>query len=403
MWSRSRPRSASLLLLGLALGGCGAGGNADRAVVIDTIGDTLVVRSRTPREPDATLLPEIRLGKTDGADYEMFGDIAGFAIGPDGTFLLYDRQIPALRRFGADGQYLQTIGRKGGGPGEYANSDGGLGVLTDGRIVLRDPGNARLTVYRANGSFLTSLPIPGGSFSSEQITREPTGGFFNPIRGGWMIHYDSALAVIDSIPTPPSPVERSQVRLQKEGMAVSYGVPFTPSFLRALHPDGYYLVALNSVYSVDALRPEGKRLRIAREVTPPSTSAQEREAEQARITKQMRQMDPGWQWNGPSIPTTKPIIRSLFAGEDGTVWVQLYQPGERVVDEDSASAQFREPVVFDVFSPGGEYLRRVRAPTGFSTSPRPVFRGDTVWATERDSLGVQRLVRYRVVPGGPRI
>lgn len=59
--------------------------------------------------------------------------------------------------------------------------------------------------------------------------------------------------------------------------------------------------------------------------------------------------------------------------------------------------RFREPVVFDVFEKDGRYLGRVDAPAAFSTWPRPVFRGDNVWGTERDTLGVQYVVRYRIV------
>lgn len=59
--------------------------------------------------------------------------------------------VPALRKFAADGEYLVTLGGRGHGPGEYANSDGGLVVFTDGRVVLRDPGNGRFTVYGRDG------------------------------------------------------------------------------------------------------------------------------------------------------------------------------------------------------------------------------------------------------------
>ena len=47
----------------------------------------------------------------------------------------------------------------------------------------------------------------------------------------------------------------------------------------------------------------------------------------------MRRLVPSWRWNGPAIPKTKPIIRALYAGEDGRIWVQLHQPGRRIVDE----------------------------------------------------------------------
>jgi hypothetical protein len=61
-----------------------------------------------------------------------------------------------------------------------------------------------------------------------------------------------------------------------------------------------------------------------------------------------------------------------------------------------AVRRWREPVAFDVFEPDGRYVGRVLAPQGLSLQPKPVIRGDTVWAIVRDELDVQRLVRFRV-------
>ena len=118
----------------------------------------------------------------------------------------------------------------------------------------------------------------------------------------------------------------------------------------------------------------------------------------------MRRLDPSWRWNGPPIPPTKPVLRALYAGKDGRIWARLYQPGERLPDDELEPgpdglppvAQFREPVVFDVFEKDGRYLGRVASPARFSTRPRPIFRGGHVRSTERDELGVQYVVRYRI-------
>jgi hypothetical protein len=50
-----------------------------------------------------------------------------------------------------------------------------------------------------------------------------------------------------------------------------------------------------------------------------------------------------------------------------------------------------------VFEPDGRYLGAVRPPEGFSVSPEPVIRGDTMWAVSRDELDVTSVVRYRIV------
>jgi len=89
--------------------------------------------------------------------------------------------------------------------------------------------------------------------------------------------------------------------------------------------------------------------------------------------------------------------------------VRVPAPSERYMDAEEQKAEeerlgravnpYREPVRFDVFEATGEYLGRVLAPDGFAGRwPKPVFRGDTVWAIMRDEYDVQRLHRFRLEP-----
>ena len=41
-----------------------------------------------------------------------------------------------------------------------------------------------------------------------------------------------------------------------------------------------------------------------------------------------------------------------------------------------------------------------RPRTGFRVLAEPIFDGDHVWAVTRDELGVERVVRYRILVGG---
>lgn len=376
---------------------------------VDTIADTIVVRTLSgSTRGTAALVAESRIGTLDGADHEIFGNIVGLTVTPSGDLVVYDYQVPALRRFAADGRYLGTLGRQGSGPGEYANSDGGLIALRDGRIVLRDPGNARLTIYDSNGNYSGSLPIPGGSFTSRPMVAAPDGGFYNtndsrgqPTR---MVRYTADMEPVDTLPRPEPRITSTTIRAEREGASQTWLVPFTPSWLWAFHPDGYFLAAASGEYAIDALRIGQPVLRIIRNAVQVPVSPDERAAEEARVTAGMQRLDPAWRWNGPAIPATKPVLRTLHVGQNGRIWAQLYQSGERMSDaerdpgEDGipAGPQFRESIVFDLFESDGQYVGQVVAPDGFSTSPRPIFGTDHVWAVEHDALGVQRVVRYRI-------
>ena len=136
---------AVTLLLG-AIHACGTGSQSQLGArweaVYDTIGDTVVVRTVAGSlwGDTARLVPEVTIGVLDGPEEYMFGQIVSMALGADGTIYVMDRQVPALRVYNPDGSYRATFGREGAGPGEYRRPDGGMGVLSDGRIVLRERG-----------------------------------------------------------------------------------------------------------------------------------------------------------------------------------------------------------------------------------------------------------------------
>ena len=141
----------------------------------DTIGDTIVVRtvSGSIWRDTAQLVPEVSIGMFDGPEEYIFGRVVSLAMGPDGTIYVMDRQVPALRVYNADGTYRTTFGRRGEGPGEYQEPDGGLNVLSDGRVVLRDPANARIQVYSPEGEALDTWRIRGGFNTSRRMMVDP--------------------------------------------------------------------------------------------------------------------------------------------------------------------------------------------------------------------------------------
>ena len=119
----------------------------------------------------------------------------------------------------------------------------------------------------------------------------------------------------------------------------------------------------------------------------------------------MRERDPDWTWDGPPIPKHKPFFRALLAGRDGRIWVRVPTEAYPVENEDhdpedptSVPVSWRAPLRYDVFEPDGTYLGVV-APPDDVTFSNPVFDGDYVWGVTRDELGVQRVVRYRIVVG----
>ena len=395
------------------------GGTLAWEAVHDTVGDTIIVRtvSGSVWGDTAELVPEVSIGMLEGPEEYMLGSVVSLAIGADGTIYAMDRQVPALRVYNPDGTYRKTFGRPGDGPGEYEGPDGGLNVLSDGRILLRDPSNARIQVYAPDGEPLDEWRIRGGFNTSARmivdtldrahtiILLETEADIADWTTGLVQILPDGTPG--DTLRSPDAGFEGSRIEARftsdDGGNSVSVNdVPFTASEDWSLSPHGYYIHGISTDYSLTLLRPQGL-LRIEKVYTPVRVTGGEKAEEEAFATWNMRQTEPGWRWDGDPIPDHKPPYSDFYAGEDGTLWVRVSQPGVKREDPDydpsepdAIANEWHEPYLFDVFDTDGRYLGAVRAPDGFRTYPRPIFTRDWVLGSVRDEFDVQSVVKFRV-------
>jgi len=399
-------------------GGQGSGGS-DWVAAYDTIGDTIVVRTLSGSlwRDTAQLVPEVSIGMFDGPEEYIFGNVVSLAHGRDGTIYVMDRQVPALRVYNPDGTYRTTFGRGGEGPGEYQQPDGGLNVLSDGRIVLRDPGNARIQVFSPEGESVDTWRIRGNFNTSRRmvvdredrshalILLDPEASVTDWKTGLVQVNPDGSAG--DTLVIPDTPWEEPTIEASHEdddgntSMSVN-SVPFGPTENAVLNPMGYFIHGISTEYALTLLRKNGPTLRIEKVFTPVAVASGERQEEEARATRNMRYTEPTWRWHGPPIPDVKPPFSRLRwrgryvvgsgspAGKESGGHLLRSRRPRRHTNE------WREPMLFDVFDQDGSYLGAVRAPDGLSPYPQPVFTREWVLGIVRDEFDVQTVVKFRV-------
>lgn len=387
---------------------------ATPGTVVETIGDTTVVRTLAGSvwAGEATLVPEITIGMLDGPAEYLFGRIRSLAVNDDGTVYVLDQLEQRVRVFDSLGVHLETLGRRGEGPGEFSSAEA-IAVLSDGRLAVRDPENQRVTVFGPGPGETAEWSYAAGAYSRSPLYADARGRTFllasDPTRVRDLVMRIIVLGPdgtpLDTLPEPSSVYQSPFVRAEAPGISMTYGVPFTPRFHWTVHPSGHFLTGFSSEYRIDLARDEGV-LRIERSLDPVPASNAERAYQRERMVGSIRRSIPGWDWDGPAIPSHKPFFRELLAGRDGRIWVRLWTGGRPVdnMDHDpddpgSLPVIWEEETRYDVFEPDGTYLGVVVAPDGFSGFPAPVFDGDRVWAVTQDELGVQRVVRYRIQTG----
>jgi len=410
------PGTALVLALLAACSGQGPSGAG--VVVMDTIGDTIVAHTGSPGAwgaAEAAVTREVLIGKLEGADEYTFGRINNVAVAENGNIYVLDGQVPVVRRYAPDGQHIASFGRSGGGPGELKQVDG-LALMRDGRVLVRDPGNGRINVYDSTGTPLSTWQIRGGSFFSETLYAFAGDDVYTPVIAGHRADGSSVIGyvqlragVVQDTVLPPyqdfTPQVLTAARVTKSGSSRSSNiVPFSSFAHRSWSPEGRFVGGISSRYSIDTFRPDGKVFRIEHEYTPVAVQAGERAAAVERITRNMRNTDPAWRWNGPQPPEQKPPFRGIAVGQDGRIWVLLHTEASRQPPDPEARPDPRglpplevwtEPSVYEVFEAAGSYLGRVRLPDTFTPH---VMRGELLWGIERDDLGVEYVARYRVTP-----
>jgi hypothetical protein len=374
---------------------------------VDTIADTIAIRTIGGSEWGAVrLVEELRIGAVDSADHLMFGQVTALAVRKNGEILVFDGQAPALRRFGADGAYLGTISREGAGPGEY-RSGVALAVLPDDRLVAHDFLNSRFNVYSADTTFLTSWLLPTQGAEWRPIPTHDGGSvyLFDYARAEGASEREY-LVRLDERGTPGDTTfirlpERQTPFLEIKTERGSHGsyVPFHATPEWSVTPAGELVMVDGVRYAIDTYRRNGKVQRLTRVTSEVPVSAEERAAEEARITAGFRRTAPTWSWDGPPMPATKPPITWLHTAQDGAIWVRVPRAGSALPQDQqvrSARSWVREPMVFDVFAPDGRYRGEVHAPDGILLMPHPVLGAEKVWAVVRDADGVNFVARFRI-------
>lgn len=398
---------SALVALGACSGEQEQGG--DLSVERALRGDTTIVSIRGL--PDAQPWTKIaEVGVLEGAPEQVFGRVVSIAVSPSSDLYVVDRQASTIRVFDAAGTYLDSWGRSGEGPGELGRPDAGSVVLPDGRLVVRDRGNARMQLYTSQGDAAGTWPVLTGQF----INRRPLGisgdtvvnpDVINPLDPitEWRLGLVRILGtgqVLDTLPVPSYGRSAHQFVARDEGNTASVDLPFDPTEHWAFSPSGYVVHGVGDAYEVmfDAA---GSPLKLDVEVERYPVEPELRTQERQRVLTAMRWLDPSWTWDGPRIPADKPAFSGLHTGQDGRVWVLRETTAYETDDPDydpeepyDTEIRWRVDRVLDGFAPDGSPVGSGILPRDLDDRVPPVLRGDTLWAVTVDDLGVQRVATF---------
>jgi DNA-binding beta-propeller fold protein YncE len=384
------PSSKLLVLLAAALAGCG-GSRSPATFSIDTLPNgSLVVRSSAPRwKPgeEWKVTQDLAIGGADSGPADLL-DVRGITADASGRIYILDLAASAVQVFDASGAHVRTIGRKGGGPGEFTTPIGL--ALVGSQLLVVDQSSQRLSLFDSTGTLITTHPrvAPaniGVGFWQGGIDRNGTIIETFPVMeegnpwGRWSLtRLDSAYRATDTVPIPQ--FEPRMVELVKKsggGTSTTRMVlPNTPMLAWALDPSGAIWFGVSDHYTIVQRRFDGDTARtIERAWSPPPLS----DSAKARAARWLeRVQSQGFTVFESQLPTTAPAFQSLVVDDHGNLWVgDPTWPARR----------------YEVFDSTGVLLGPVEFPAPVS---QLTFAHDHYYAVTRDEDDVVRVVRGTV-------
>lgn len=374
-----------------------------------------VVASTSPALRDGAwrvdTTPTVRIGQAAGPpEYQLYrvGPIARLS---DGAIVV--AVATELRFFAAHGRWVRTVGRRGGGPGEYQAIQLVRRLQGDSLLVW-DQRSRRATILAPDGSFVRDSVVSSGQGSppkavaalddgrlvfASAVARFPTAS--TPYwREG--LDYTLQAAVSDSPRIPLARLRGTEMQVsvgQPQGNFTTVSLtplPFSRDAFAAAGPGHVYL-GDSDRYHVRVFAADGTPaiiLRVTGDPRPVTDAlldslgdyrhhlGEVRRAELAGAGRRNRAPSRPARWYRDQVRSytrvpTAPAFSALIADDAGHLWIRRYDTPWR---ESVASARW------DVFDADGRLLARVTTPVGFAVR---CIAGNLVLGVVTDDLGVE--------------
>jgi hypothetical protein len=361
-------RVAGMGMLALLMAACGERGGTGSARIRDSAG-VQIVENAGVAGPDAWTVTEpaqVDIGGGGGHPAYDFNAVTNVLRLPNGRIVVPNRSTNEIRIFDSVGAHLKSVGRAGGGPGEFQSLVAAWRGPGDS-LLAADILSRRLSVFDAEGTFVRSFglggetglamptagvmqfAIPQGWLRDGSVVGIAQGFRFNDAREGIyrdsqaVIRYSADGTTRDTIGRFPG-AEMEQVQLTFRGQTMSIPQPVPLGRVTVFLVDDTHLyVARNDAWQVEVYGTDGRLGRIIRVEVPQlritaadqaahreeQLEALESQPETRSVPEAIKEQIVSRVKNA-AYPATMPLIAGLLRDSEGNLWVQQWpRPGER--------------------------------------------------------------------------
>ncbi len=400
-------RVSRLLALLIPLAACEPGGAPAPLARIDTLHPGLIqVTSPAPTGwTDSARAWHYRVTLRLQPDEQSPGELlqpTGIAVDGWGRIYVVERKPASIKVYDSAGSFVRTIGREGSGPGEFRVA---FIAVRGSHLAIQDPLQSRTSLFDTSGTFIRSwnssccywddIIIDSSSIVYVPSMYTPDSGAKH--RGTAHRRFGIDGTSIDTVFVPRREGGEKSWVFSRGGAGsrshamMSTGIPFGPRVVKALHPDGGFVIGWTGEYRIRRSRTgEDTTMIITRPWTPdPIPDAMRRDAVEDLVKNAKDMVGEASARNIAKlgdVPTTAPAYQSLRVDLEGNVWAR------HLIGSDSTRT------LYDVYASSGAWLGPVALPAAVPEYGGQFFGAGAIYAVVEDQEGrpmVVRLTRMR--------
>jgi 6-bladed beta-propeller len=134
----------------------------DKIIIKTENGIPVFYNPKNPAPPEGsprslTLQPNLTIGEDDTDPNSMFSELRSIQVDDQENIYALDMKETKIKVFDKNGKFLRSFGKKGKGPGEIETPIR-MEMTRDGKIVVDDMGNNKLTFFGLDGNCVKELP-----------------------------------------------------------------------------------------------------------------------------------------------------------------------------------------------------------------------------------------------------
>lgn len=360
-----------------------------QAVIKKEGGKTTVTNPGNPKFDDIRLelVEEWSIGNDDDANYQFY-NVRGILPDDEQNIYVLDSGNCRVQKFDNSGNFLQTIGRKGQGPGELA-SPSAFSIGTDGILYVSD--QMKLETFGAEGNYKKTISLeariydfmvtPEGHIITYTVLTEDEG------TKKAIIKLDSDGKITDKVAEFS---DISAVRSNTDGgNTMTLRVYHQYNYWPYLYPstEDVFVYAYPSEYKIFSMNTKGEIiLVIEKEAKPMSISQEEKNSikdnMRGLIEKRGIQISDAALEASCQFPPHRPYFNRILLDDEGRIYTRI---AESVLDPNIEAR-------LDIFSKDGLYLYRASLPF----TPDLIHRGYLYDVFTSDETGAVEIKKYRI-------